>query len=309
MIKKILALLIAFAICISPVFALSIPTQDDSIYVNDYSNVLSAETEKELISINQSSDYDTDGYVVVATFDFVDEDLYDFSYRLFNEWGVGSSEYNNGILLVLDIGNDNYCYILGTGIEQIMSDYEVSSIIDTYMEPDFAKKDYDSAVLKTTKQFLEVIEDEDSYVFEDGYYEDEYYYDDDNDIVNTIDFISFILFSLLPEIIFIVVLIIVVTSIIRSRRTYGHPSYVPPRRSFWLFGPSFYHHHHHHHHDHGMRRPSGGTFRSSSGGFTSRSSSSRSSFGGTRSSGGFRSSGGGRSHSGGRSRGGGGTRR
>ena len=83
MIKKVLSILVAFLLIQTSVFALSIPKQDESIYVNDYAFVLSETTENELISINQTSDYETGGYVVVATFDFVDEDLYDFSYYFF----------------------------------------------------------------------------------------------------------------------------------------------------------------------------------------------------------------------------------
>ncbi|MGN1343289.1 MAG: TPM domain-containing protein, partial [Traorella sp.] len=176
MIKKILSIIMAFFVIQSPIYALTTPKQDDSIYVNDFSNVLSEDTKKELISLNSESDYESGGYVVVATFDFVDEDLYDFSYRLFNDWGIGSSEYNNGILLVLDIGNDNYCYILGSGIESILSDAEAWDIIDTYMEPSFAKKDYNQAVLLTTKQFLKVIE------------EGNYYFDDEDDNQETLAF-------------------------------------------------------------------------------------------------------------------------
>ena len=130
MIKKIFITVIAIMTCLLPISATSIPTQDSSIYVNDYADVLSSDTQKTLVSLNQESDYETGGYVVVATFDFVDDDLYDFSYKLFNQWGIGDEDNDNGVLLVLDIGNDNYCYILGTGFEKILSDSDARSIID-----------------------------------------------------------------------------------------------------------------------------------------------------------------------------------
>lgn len=234
MIKKVLSILVAFLLIQTSVFALSIPKQDESIYVNDYAFVLSETTENELVSINQTSDYETGGYVVVATFDFVDEDLYDFSYRLFNEWGIGSSEYNNGILLVLDIGNDNYCYILGSGIESVLTDSEAWDIIDNYMEPDFAVKNYDQAVLKTTKQFLNVISE--SFLIDN---------DPEQNSTNPITvgigaFISALLFGneVLMWIIFIIIIIIVIRSILRSRHyhsygpTYHRPIFRPSRRRY-----------------------------------------------------------------------------
>lgn len=291
----------AFLFFQTSIFALSIPQQDESIYVNDYSNVISEETKNELVSINQSSDYETGGYVVVATFDFVDEDLYDFSYRLFNEWKIGSSEYNNGILLVLDIGNDNYCYILGTGIESILTDSEARDIIDTYMEPDFAAKDYDQAVLKTTKQFLSVIENA-NYVIDDGnsgYPEENEEHSGLGVITGTLGIFSILAFGvrIIVPLLFIIALIVILSSIFRPRRGgyYHRP----------MFGPTY-----HRHRDPFAPRPNrnfndrsrhssfGGGRSSGFGG--SRSSSS---FGGTRSSGSR-----GSHHSGGGSRGAGGTR-
>lgn len=296
--KRLFSLVFALTLFISPIWGLSIPKQDTSIYVNDYSEVLSTSCEEELIRINQDSDYAYGGYVVVATFDFVEEDLYDFSYRLFNAWGIGHEEYDNGVLLVLDIGNDNYCYILGSGIEKILSDGEARSIIDTYMEPYFAQKDYDNAVLETTKQFLKVIEEEDSYIiddyYNDEYYDDEYYYMDS--FADT--FIQFF-FSIMVVLIIFVCVIIAITG---RRRRYGG-IYVPLRHRRHTPPPYGRHHDPHR----GFKGPS---HHSSSRGFTG---SSRPSGGSRSSSGGFRSSGGGRSggshHSGGSSRGGGGTRR
>ena len=300
MIKKVLSILVAFLFVQTSIFALSIPKQDESIYVNDYAFVLSEATKKELISMNQTSDYDTGGYVVVATFDFVDEDLYDFSYRLFNEWGIGSSEYNNGILLVLDIGNDNYCYILGKGIESVLTDSEAWDIIDDYMEPDFAVKNYDQAVLKTTKQFLNVISE--SFVIESNPEQN-----DSDPIITGIAsvFASILLFcnDILIWIIFIAIISIVICSILESRRyhSYGPTSH----RSIFRPSPRRYE-------NQFLPRPNrefnDRRYNSFGGGssFRGHSTGSRPSFGSSRPS----SFGGSRSHhSGGSSRGAGGTRR
>lgn len=158
MIKKIFISFLTFIICLVPVFALNIPQQDKSIYVNDYADVLSDSTKKTLVSLNRDSDYSTGGYVVIATFDFVEGDLYDYAYQMFNEWGVGDSHHNNGILLVLDIGHENYSWIIGTGLEKVLTDGRCQTIIDDYLEKDFANKNYDRAVLNTTKQFLKYID-------------------------------------------------------------------------------------------------------------------------------------------------------
>lgn len=283
MIKKLLITITTILTCLLPVAATSIPTQDSSIYVNDYADVLSSDTESALVSLNQDSDFETGGYVVVATFDFVDDDLYDFSYKLFNQWGIGDEDNDNGVLLVLDIGNDNYCYILGTGIEKVLSDSEARTIIDEYMEPDFAKQDYDNAVVKTTKQFLDVIENGNFTV--------------DDSIVSNENYITSPIIGVMLGGMFIVgavaliIIIVVIISFIprgpgyrRYRGTPPPPYHRPMRgpgpmvRPGRMGRPS------------GMRRPGG------MGGF------------GSRPSGGFGGSRGGSHHSGGSSRGAGGTR-
>lgn len=304
MIKKLLAIFFAIALCITPAYALSIPKQDTSIYVNDYANVLSESSKTQLISINKKSDNETGGYVVVATFDFVDEDLYDFSYRLFNKWEIGHEDYNNGILLVLDIGNDNYCYMLGSGIERILTDSEARYIIDTYMEPYFAKQDYDNAVLETTKQFLKVIDEEDRFIINDGSTSNDDNYRPSTNLMT----IGGIL-AIMPFIIFFLFVIFVILS--SNRRRYRrYTTYVPPRPLFWYSRPHYHHHTHVGPGPFGLgarprpeRRPTG---------FNSHFSRPNT-FGGTRPSSGFRPSGGasfggGRHHSGGGSRGAGGTR-
>ena len=158
MIKKSGVVLSAFLLCLVPIFALSIPKQDSSIYVNDYAEVLSEDTKQSLISLNETCDYKTGGYVVIATFDFVEGDLYDYAYQVFNKWGIGDSKNNNGVLLLLDIGNENCAWIIGTGLESQLTESRCQSIIDTYFKDDFLDKKYDQAVMNTTKQFVKVIQ-------------------------------------------------------------------------------------------------------------------------------------------------------
>lgn len=289
MIKKLLLTLLLFLACVVPIHATSIPTQDDSIYVNDYASVLSSSTKSTLVDLNQQSDYKYGGYVVVATFDFVEGDLYDYSYRLFNQWGIGDSNNNNGVLLVLDIGNDNYCYILGTGIERILDDYDAREIIDTYMEPYFAIKDYDNAVMNTTKQFLNVIENG-NFVVEDSILNNnEEEYVNFNSITDIFGVLLFGIMSIGTSTFVLIILFIILTKALGSRRTYNRPytTYNPrPMRPRTILRRPMSSRHH---------RPMGGGHMSRPSGMSRPSRPSSGRVGGSH-------------HSGGRSRGAGGTR-
>lgn len=281
MIKKIFISFLVFLVCLVPTFALSIPKQDKSIYVNDYADVLSESTKKSLISINESSDHKTGGYVVVATFDFVDEDLYDYAYQIFNKWGVGDSQNNNGVLLVLDIGNENCAWIIGTGLEDSLTDSRCQSIINQYFKEDFLNKKYDTAVLNTTKQFLKYI-DEGNFQVADN---------NQSGFFKGVDIVEIISIG----VVILIIVVAVISSLFAPRRR-GYSS--RPRRYHRAPPPPPPHHGPHHRGSPGPRggpapRPSPRGPRPSGGSMGSR----------PRSSG----SGGGSHHSGGSSRGAGGT--
>ena len=73
----------------------------------------------------------------------------DYAYRLINEWGVGDRTENNGAVLLLAIDEDDYCLTTGTGLERHLDAGTVKTILDEYLEPDFASKNYDDGIRKT----------------------------------------------------------------------------------------------------------------------------------------------------------------
>ncbi len=146
----------------------SVPDRPSNQYVLDSAGVLSEETEKEIISENQKLFKETGAEIVVAAVDFLDgEDIDDYVYNMFNTWGVGSAERNNGILLVLAVAEDNYYVQAGYGIEDYF-DSKFQGLLDEYLEPDFAAGDYDAGV----KKFFSAVLDEMESYYRD--YEDEY---------------------------------------------------------------------------------------------------------------------------------------
>ncbi len=70
----------------------------------------------------------------------------DYAYRLINEWGVGDKTGNNGVVLLLAIEEDDYYLTTGTGMERHLDAGAAKTMLDKYLEPDFAKKDYDAGI-------------------------------------------------------------------------------------------------------------------------------------------------------------------
>lgn len=111
--------------------------------VNDFTNSLST---AELTYLNEKlrEIYEEGllqiGIVVVATTQ--DTPIFDYSMKVAKSWQLGSSENNNGLLILMAL-NDRQIYILtGLDIEDELTDERVASVIDKDMTPHFQKVNY-----------------------------------------------------------------------------------------------------------------------------------------------------------------------
>lgn len=145
---------LALALCLAvPALAISIPQRPENQYVLDEAGVLSEETEQEIIDTNNALFEETGAQVVVVAVDFLGgEDIEDYAYTLFNSWGIGSVERNNGLLLLLAIGEDNYYAMSGYGLEDYFDGAKLKGMLNDYLEEDFAARDYDAGVEKFFSQ-------------------------------------------------------------------------------------------------------------------------------------------------------------
>ena len=123
------------------------PTED--FYVNDNANVLSDEVEG-LIVLNNDALYAACGaqivFVTVPTTGTAS--IEDYAYTLFNSWGIGSSDKNNGILLLMAIDDDDYWLMQGKGLQDYITSGDLDDMLYSDLEPDFAAKDYSAGAEK-----------------------------------------------------------------------------------------------------------------------------------------------------------------
>jgi len=150
--RKLLALCMTALLTVTflsvPALA-SVPSRPENQYVLDSAGVLSDSTEKDIISKNQKLFKESGGQIVIVAVDFLGgEEIDDYVYTMFNSWGIGSKERNNGILLVMAIGEDNYYAQAGYGIEDYFDGAKMQALLDDYLETDFAAGDYDAGVRK-----------------------------------------------------------------------------------------------------------------------------------------------------------------
>ena len=175
-----LALLAALCLAALPVGAV-VAVPDPFSYAADYANVLSEDTESYINEQNDSLYSKTGVQIAVVTVEFLDgQDIEDYAYYLFNEWCIGSAEYNNGALILLATAEENYYMLLGYGLDRAISAGQLQRILDDDMEPDFAVGNYDAAVKKSFDSLLALAADagvggemEDDYGTGDNYVTDD----------------------------------------------------------------------------------------------------------------------------------------
>lgn len=76
-----------------------------------------------------------------------------------NDWGVGSAKNDNGVLLLLVPGDDDYYCATGAGLDGVLSDTALSAILDKCLEPAWVEGNYDEGVQATAYNLAAAIAD------------------------------------------------------------------------------------------------------------------------------------------------------
>ena len=151
------AIIIAFIFVLA--FALgcakveNIPLSDEGAYALDKSGVLSAETKNHIALYNQYLEESCGAQICVVTIPTMDyvgyDDIENYAYDLFNAWGIGDKDEDNGVLLLL-VTDEELCRCLqGEGIEDTLSSSAISDILTENMQDDFYAGEFDSGTQKT----------------------------------------------------------------------------------------------------------------------------------------------------------------
>ena len=120
----------------------------DKYYITDEAGVISETTEDYIAEQNGFLEANCEGaQIAVVVVDFLDGmDIEDYCYQLFDDMDLGSASEDNGVLLLLTIGEENYWCMQGTGLINSLSSGTIDDILYYYLEPDFAAGNYDAGV-------------------------------------------------------------------------------------------------------------------------------------------------------------------
>lgn len=149
----IIAFIFVLAFALGCAKAENIPLSDEGAYALDKSGVLSSETENHIARYNQYLAESCGAQICVVTIPTMDyvgyDDIENYAYDLFNAWGIGDKDEDNGVLLLL-VTDDELCWCLqGEGLEDTLSSSAISDILTENMQDDFYAGEFDSGTKKT----------------------------------------------------------------------------------------------------------------------------------------------------------------
>lgn len=136
--------------------ALAAPKLDPNTAVNDYANILSAETEDYVESLSVALQDTCGAQIGVYTTEYIGNSTMEgYAYDVLNTWGLGSADKDNGVLLLLAPGEDNYYLTRGSGLETQLTISKMGTILDEDMEPNWVTGDYDAGTQQTVRAIAE----------------------------------------------------------------------------------------------------------------------------------------------------------
>ena len=154
--KRYLCLLLSLVLLCG---ALAVQAQDfppaPNRLVNDYTQTLSAaelaHLEQKLVAFDDS----TSSQIAVVIMKSVGRyDIADYGVRLAQQWGIGSEEHDNGILLLVAIGDRAVTIQTGYGLEGAVPDIIAHRIIENEIKPAFRREDYFTGIDRATDALI-----------------------------------------------------------------------------------------------------------------------------------------------------------
>ncbi len=116
-------------------------------WVSDTANIIDADAEAKIEAIAQALYDQRTIEMAVVTVDDVRETPKAFATGLFNHWGIGNAQTNNGILVLMVMGKRRLEIETGTGIEAALPAAWLSDMQAREMVPKFKARDFGGGLL------------------------------------------------------------------------------------------------------------------------------------------------------------------
>lgn len=134
---------------------------DSTRYVTDPDNIIDDATEARLNQSLQRLRRATSAEMVVVALSDIDSrySIDDYATRLFNNWGVGKADKDNGVLVLLALNRREATIRTGKGVEGMLPDIIAGRIMRNNMIPRFKEGDYAGGLEAGANEITRILTD------------------------------------------------------------------------------------------------------------------------------------------------------
>jgi len=120
-----------------------IPALKPSGFVNDYAGILSSREKEELENMVESIEEETSAEIAILLIDSLEgNSVEEYAAELFNSWGIGKKDKNNGVLILASLQERRIRIEVGYGLEPVLPDGLCGRIIRERIAPSFREGNY-----------------------------------------------------------------------------------------------------------------------------------------------------------------------
>ena len=150
--RKLALVTVLVSVCAAAAFAVDFAALTPQGYVSDFAGVVDASSHQRLEQYCASVEATTGVQMAIVTVPNLNGEAVDqVANDLFRKWGIGQKGQNNGILLLLAIGDRRSRLELGYGLEPAITDGLAGSVLRS-MQPYLRAGRYGDALLEATSE-------------------------------------------------------------------------------------------------------------------------------------------------------------
>ena len=137
------------------------PTPTNLKYINDYTNTINNDYKEKIVSIGKELEDKTGAQAIIVVINSTNNiSIEDYTNKLFRGWGIGKSEKDNGLLILLAINDRQYRVEVGRGLEGTIPDTLSNRVMESLAKPSFVQGSYGEGLLNSYSKLCDYIAEE-----------------------------------------------------------------------------------------------------------------------------------------------------
>lgn len=150
----------ALLLSIVPVFAQQVG--NPSRYVNDFASVIDPAAKDQLEAALSQFEQETSVEIAVVTIpNFEGTTIEDYAVQIFEEWGIGKKDIDNGLLLLIARDERRVRLEVGYGMEPYITDGKAGRILDDNVVTPLRAGNYTQAAVGGAQAMMQAVRDSD----------------------------------------------------------------------------------------------------------------------------------------------------